>query len=588
MWRGLLLASTAAAALFAAASLTPNTPGVSLPMAVVLTVAAVLAALWRPVGAGTLGLGTLVLPWLLVHGAIAAAGWVAALATLATELLDRPLWLAAGGVERRGYRRRVAAAALAGAATVLAGFTWRWVARGQLAGVATTGTPAAAVEIALPIAAAAAAAAVYLAAAAALLVAIAALNRNPSPGIRLVAPLGLDAAGWVLGVPLAAVAMTLGWGHASLLGAGVIGLCLAAARGEFVRSALTRRVSQMIEAQEAGERLLAGGASGVAALVDRLRQECRVAMPAQWFELELLAGAGAAGDEGAGDGPGAPRIWSARAQHPLAPGRAEPPPSPPPLPGVHRRASWRIFRRELNGETAPLARLALWCDPRQLDPRAAELLDGLVPQLAASLERSLLERAANTDALTGLASRRAFDERLAATFRVAGDEGTPLAVVVADLDHFKQVNDTHGHAGGDAALLAVARALRQTAGSAMVARYGGEELVVLLAGADGVAALELAEQLREAVAGLTIELTSGATLSLTISLGTAAVPEVWVRSAEELVALADAALYEAKRRGRNRVFLARGQGRFEAPDGTIEHGPGGSPTSRPPQIFARA
>jgi diguanylate cyclase (GGDEF)-like protein len=554
---------------------------------VALVLPALLAALYRPWGGGSLGLGTLLLPTLAAHGELAAAGWLAGIAVLGSELLDRQLWLATGGGgDRRQHPRRVASAAGATAAAIVGSTTWAAVsarlgAPGErLLAASDDGSTGPGFSLLLALAAATLA---HVAVAGGLLWATARLARPASArfasGLRPLRPLGLDAAGWVVGAALATVAAAQGWVVGGVLLAGLVGLSLFATRGDLLRAALARRLSQVLEAQEAGERVLTEGAgTGIAALADRIRRETRVAVASQWFELTLLAG------------PDAPRCWSGRTGTPLAEGPATPPPSPPPLPGVHRRPKWRLFDRQLAGEKAAFARLRLWCDPRQLEPRSEELLDSLLPQLAASLERAVLEHAANTDALTGLASRRVFDERLAATFRVAREEGTTLAVALFDLDHFKAVNDRHGHATGDRALQAAAAALRSQAGGHLAARYGGEELVVLMVGGNGRAGLELAERVRQSVHNLALD-ADGTSVALTLSAGVAAQPELFARSDGELVQLADAALYEAKRRGRDRCLLCRGRGHYETIDGSAIDAPGTGKASDPsvvraPQFFA--
>ncbi|WP_051683795.1 diguanylate cyclase [Blastococcus sp. URHD0036] len=153
-----------------------------------------------------------------------------------------------------------------------------------------------------------------------------------------------------------------------------------------------------------------------------------------------------------------------------------------------------------------------------------------------------LERLSLEDPLTGLANRRRWDAELAAACEVAGSGGAPIAVVVIDVDHFKQVNDRHGHAGGDAALREVARLLiRRVRSGDLVARLGGDELAVLMPGSDAERATELAEALRGAVASLVPP--GFAPGELTLSLGVAAGEGL---APAELMARADERLYAAK------------------------------------------
>jgi diguanylate cyclase (GGDEF)-like protein len=161
--------------------------------------------------------------------------------------------------------------------------------------------------------------------------------------------------------------------------------------------------------------------------------------------------------------------------------------------------------------------------------------------------RRKLEEQAFADPLTGLANRRAFDDALAAAGRLGG----PLAVVTIDLDHFKGINDSYGHAGGDAALQVVAAAMREVADEAdVVARFGGDEFVMLLR-ADQRAALAAVAQLQALVAA-NVTLPSGPP---GLSIGVAALPE-HAADVDGLVRASDKALYTAKSNGRGRVAVA--------------------------------
>jgi diguanylate cyclase (GGDEF)-like protein len=166
-----------------------------------------------------------------------------------------------------------------------------------------------------------------------------------------------------------------------------------------------------------------------------------------------------------------------------------------------------------------------------------------------------LEQLSRTDSLTGLLNRRAFDEGLAREASRARRHGYSLGFVLLDLDHFKRVNDTHGHAGGDSVLRACAGVLGRTLREGDAAyRYGGEEFGVLLPYASKRGALEAARRLVAAVAAEPVELPSGR-LTITASAGAASLTGAQAQGAE-LVRLADAALYAAKRAGRNRALAA--------------------------------
>ena len=161
-----------------------------------------------------------------------------------------------------------------------------------------------------------------------------------------------------------------------------------------------------------------------------------------------------------------------------------------------------------------------------------------------------------------------------------------MAVVMCDLDHFKKINDTYGHATGDQALSATAALLAaETGDDHLAARYGGEEFTLLLEEADGDEALALAERIRAAVEALDV-VVDGQRIPLTLSLGVAVFPQLHVKRPQELVELADEALYEAKGHGRNRALLHLGRGRFRTAAGGTVSGQGDSKPVEPPHIFA--
>lgn len=156
-----------------------------------------------------------------------------------------------------------------------------------------------------------------------------------------------------------------------------------------------------------------------------------------------------------------------------------------------------------------------------------------------------LERVSRTDPLTGIHNRRYVEEELARLASAARRHHTPLAALLVDIDHFKQVNDVHGHADGDAALRRVAEGLRRSVRAEdVVARWGGDELLVLLPNTDLEAAVAMAERLRVATEA------EGGEAPVTVSIGCAASFEP---EGMTLVPAADAAMYRAKAEGRNRV-----------------------------------
>ncbi len=173
-----------------------------------------------------------------------------------------------------------------------------------------------------------------------------------------------------------------------------------------------------------------------------------------------------------------------------------------------------------------------------------------VDELAREIESQHQE--ARTDALTGCANRRAFDETLDALHQDYLSGQFPYALIMFDIDHFKQVNDQHGHAAGDEVLRMVGRVLRNhVRGADTVARYGGEEFAVLMPGVSVQQACFLAESLRTIVAAQLVSHADGA-LKVTASLGVAAA--LGQENSGQLKERADAALYAAKNSGRNCVY----------------------------------
>jgi diguanylate cyclase (GGDEF)-like protein len=189
----------------------------------------------------------------------------------------------------------------------------------------------------------------------------------------------------------------------------------------------------------------------------------------------------------------------------------------------------------------------------ELEARVKALLRIKALQEELARANDELRRMSQTDGLTGVDNRRHIEERLTEAFEHAARLNEPLAVVMTDVDHFKSVNDTHGHPAGDAVLRQVAEVLRTTAREIdRVGRYGGEEFLVLLPGANLEDARHYAERARAAIAAREFTY-DGGQLRRTLSAGVAAWPHPDVPHQEALVKLADDALYAAKTGGRNRV-----------------------------------
>ena len=214
------------------------------------------------------------------------------------------------------------------------------------------------------------------------------------------------------------------------------------------------------------------------------------------------------------------------------------------------------------------ALLALAPPGPDFNPDSRDLAAWLGSQAAVALDNArlhrLVERQAVTDGLTELANRRQFEQALAAEINRAERFGGMLALVLADLDNFKQVNDRYGHQAGDEVLRRFADVLRETVRDVDVpARYGGEEFAVLLPQTDMEGAERLAERLRQAVAERPMTTRPGALVACTASFGVASFPESSTPAA--LFAAADEALYRAKAAGKNRVVCAEPDGAVRAP-----------------------
>jgi diguanylate cyclase (GGDEF)-like protein len=204
--------------------------------------------------------------------------------------------------------------------------------------------------------------------------------------------------------------------------------------------------------------------------------------------------------------------------------------------------------------------LAVACERRVYTTSDTDLVASTAEQISLALERyrflAVVQRQASTDDLTGLNNHRFLVDSLDQQVALAERLGAPLALLMLDLDHFKVLNDTHGHHAGDLALSTFARTLVSNIRRAdLAARYGGEEFVVVMPNTSAAEAFLVAEKIRVAVSASDISLPGGAAVHLTVSIGVAAYPEN-AESAPELFSRADEALYRAKRTGRQRTCVA--------------------------------
>jgi diguanylate cyclase (GGDEF)-like protein len=383
----------------------------------------------------------------------------------------------------------------------------------------------------------------------------------------------LDLFGWCLGITLVGVVAATGWLTALVLSSGIAVLAAEAARNVYLRRRAVARATELWEVTKAGHRIIFRGPD-LGSIAGHVLEECLKMLPFHWFQFELLSG------EEAGTS------WCAGPDKLLREGVPEPADSPPALPGVHRRTSWKILQRQLRGDDEPIAMMRFWCDPRQLEPASIELLDSLQPQIAAAVHRALLDRRAKQDPLTGLADRRVLEAHLEEVFARTSAEGGSMAVIMCDIDRFKKINDNHGHDVGDQALKRVVEILEEhRRESDLCSRYGGEEFSLVLEKTDGRRALEIAERLRRAVEDCVFAPGESA-IPLRLSAGVAAFPELQVKQGKDLLVLADEAMIQAKKRGRNRSLLNLGRRRYWTPRGKIlEEGEVPVDPFDPPRLF---
>ncbi|MGR9052083.1 MAG: GGDEF domain-containing protein, partial [Gammaproteobacteria bacterium] len=197
------------------------------------------------------------------------------------------------------------------------------------------------------------------------------------------------------------------------------------------------------------------------------------------------------------------------------------------------------------------------------DDMATDFIEHMVSVLSVCVENNvnfeLMRRTSFIDTLTGVNNRRFLEQRLIEEIDRSQRNGETLSCLFLDIDFFKAVNDTHGHQAGDQVLIVVAGTIKKLLrNNDVLARYGGEEFVALLSGIDDTRLQAIAERIRSTVQALRIDL-GGKFVEVTISIGTATYdvatmePAASSEVAVRLIEAADAALYRAKRNGRNRV-----------------------------------
>ena len=167
-----------------------------------------------------------------------------------------------------------------------------------------------------------------------------------------------------------------------------------------------------------------------------------------------------------------------------------------------------------------------------------------------------LQELATKDGLTGIANRRSFDETLQTEWSQATRKSQALTILMVDVDHFKNYNDSYGHQAGDECLKRIAATMADIPlrASDLVARYGGEEFVIILPGMSVEGATTVAERIRSAVERLCIPCTNSASKFVTVSIGAATATALSTSNPAQLIAAADLSLYQAKHAGRNRVI----------------------------------
>jgi diguanylate cyclase (GGDEF)-like protein len=568
LWASLLPTVSAAVALAVAyrvPALVAVEPMPAWLMVTLLLAGAALACHRPAAGISTLGLATIILPTAFLLSGTAPAAALAASVFLFSEMalrVVRQIGSFQPSERRDFFPRSLEVTGRVTLAALGAGCAWVWLPGSWL-----------------PVSRLAACAVLYFLLWIALEMADQKIRRPEAPlrFRQVLVPLSVDAGGWIAGGALFLVGARAGWPLAGFLFACFAGLAIETARHGLLREKAQNRARDLETLRRAGQRM-STPAEEMTAIADRIRIECsRVIPKVFWFQFEALA-------------PGSEfkSWWWGPQSEALEEGVPEPDRYAPALPGFHRRTPWQILERQLRSrpDGTVLGRIRLWCDPRRVEPRQVELLDKLLPQMSGSVQRLLLDREAKEDPLTGVAMRRVLEKRLHEAHQRCCETGGSMAVILCDLDHFKRINDTYGHPVGDAALIAVAGVLKgMRRAEDLCCRYGGEEFVLLMEAINGEDALAIAERLRQAIESLDFQVEEQR-VPLNLSAGVASFPELYIKTAAELILFADEALYEAKRRGRNRCLLDIGQGRYMDKDGALLTSEDTPPVTEMPRIFA--
>lgn len=209
-------------------------------------------------------------------------------------------------------------------------------------------------------------------------------------------------------------------------------------------------------------------------------------------------------------------------------------------------------------------------NPLELRARVQSMLRIKALQDKVLSKRKDLEALSLTDDLTGLFNHRALQQRLKDEFMRAQRYNEPLSVLMVDVDHFKQINDQHGHLFGDFALIEIAKVMQKSVREIdVVARYGGEEFLVILPQTHFSGSLTVADRVWRAVGAEPLN-NGNISAQVTVSIGISFYPNKNVTSVENLVSFADQALYQAKREGRNRICLHQHLSYMYRPDKTLQ------------------